>query len=315
MKKLRSLIIPAMILLLAGCGGSTTSGTSGGSSPTIANGLNLPAGANALLSVRVTSGGSQAALALGGVELETFLLCLEEIDLETEETAEDGDTEIDLEGPFVLNLIDGTVENLGSSNIDDDADDDGEEDSEDTDDDNDGTPDSEDADDDDDGVADADDSVPDEIEIFDALSLPAGTYHEIEAELDECDADEGINPESPLADNSLVVTGTADGVPFNVQCDFDEEFEKEDPAGIVVDDTSIASFVLSFNLDGLFAGVDFSASNDEICDQLKANLHDISEIDNDEDGDGEPDSDDDENKDEEDEEDDDDEGEEEDDED
>ena len=119
----------ALIFLMAvagygGCGGSSTggSGGSGGSEPEIANGLSLPAGTNALVSVRAASGGSLPALALGGVELETFLLCLEEIEIETEETAEDGDTEIDLVGPFVVHLVEGgaivgTVENLGPSTV------------------------------------------------------------------------------------------------------------------------------------------------------------------------------------------------------
>lgn len=289
-----------------GCGGAAAAGSggTGGSTPAVANGLNLPEGTNALLSVRMatpSAGALTLEVSAGTVEITTALMGLKEIELETAETADD--TEIDLEGPFVVDLNNGTVENLGSSRIDDDADDDGVEDADDSDDDGDGTEDSSDADDDDDGVADSDDSVMDEVEIFDALELPAGVYTEIQAKLDRIDLEDGIDPASSLAGNSLFIEGTLAGQAFRVIADFDEEFEIENPAGITVDDASIASFILTFNPAAWFEGIDLSAAdqdadgvvvldndnNTALFEQFRDNVKTGAEIENDEDGDGTPD--------------------------
>ncbi len=290
--------------LVGGCGSSAGGGGAGGA-PLAANGLDLPPGTNALLSVHVTTS-APAALTVetpaGTITMDTALMGLKEIELEAEEEGE-SETDIDLEGPFVVDLNAGTVENLGSSHIDDDADDDGVEDSDDSDDDGDGSDDSSDSDDDGDGVADGDDNVMDEIEIFDALELPAGTYKEIKAKLDRVDVEDGIDPASPLAGKSLYLAGTFNGQPFRVEADFDDEFVIQSETGIVVTDTSIANFILTFNVAGWFEGVDLSTatvngegvvvlsneSNTAIFDQIKENLQSSTEIENDDDGDGTPD--------------------------
>ena len=290
-----------------GCGGAAAggSGGTGGSTPAIADGLDLPEGTNAILTVH-TSTATPAALTVetsaGTVEIDTALLGLKEIELETDEEGE-SETDIDLEGPFVVDLVNDTVENLGTSNIDDDCDDDGVEDSNDTDDDEDGIDDSEDSDDDGDSVADTDDSVMDESDIFDALELPVGTYTEIKARLEPIDVEDGIDPASPLAGKSIYVVGSLEGQPFRFEADFDDEFVVQDETGIVVSDSSIASFVLTFNVAGWFDGVDLSTatvdsdgvvvlsdeSNTEIFNQIKENIQSSSEIENDDDGDGTPD--------------------------
>lgn len=313
MKKLSSLVVTSVLLLLfgatlggvGGCGGGTGGG--GGSTPSIANGLDLPPGTNAILSVRTVTSSAPPALTIdtgsGTLELTTCLLGIDEIELETAETADNTEVEIDLEGPFVVDCVNETVENLGTSNVDDDADDDGEEDSEDTDDDNDGVPDAEDDDDDNDDVADADDSVMDEIEILDAVELVPGCYAEIEADLDRIDVEDGIDPASPLAGNSLFLEGTLDGQCVRVIADFDEEFEIESDPCIEVTDTSITSFILSFNPGACFQGLDLSGattdaegcivlsndSNQELFQQCRDNVKAAAEFENDEDGDGIPD--------------------------
>ncbi len=312
MKTFKVLLAAGIVFTLAGisagCSGTGTGGNNGGgTSPSLANGLDLPPGTNALLSVRVATP-SAGALTLetsaGTAEITTALMGLKEIELETAESADD--SEIDLEGPFIVDLNTGTVENLGSSRIDDDADDDGVEDADDDDDDGDGTEDSSDADDDDDGVADSDDSVMDETEIFDALELPTGVYTEIKAKLDRIDLEDGIDPASPLAGNSLFIEGTLAGQPFRVIADFDEEFEIENSAGITVDNTSIASFILTFNPAAWFDGVDLSAAdqdaegvvvlddthNTDLFEQFRDNVKASANIENDEDGDGVEDDDD-----------------------
>jgi hypothetical protein len=301
MRKISGLLVACALAIASGCGGSGSGGSS-----SLPNGLDLPAGTNALLSVYV-SRSAPAALTLdaGGktVEITTALMGLSEVKLRTASTSDSEAAELSLEGPFVVNLETGTVENLGSSNIDDDCDDDGIEDSDDTDDDGDGTSDSSDSDDDDDGVEDGDDSVMDESEIVDALELPAGTYTKIEAKLDKIEDGDGIDPTSPLAGKSLYIEGTYDGTPFVVTADFDEEFEVENPEGIVVEDGSIASFILSFNLGGWFEGIDLSAAdaeggvvlldsghNQALYEAFRDNVKATMDLENDSDDDGIPDS-------------------------
>ncbi|HSA58955.1 MAG TPA: hypothetical protein VLJ37_04650 [bacterium] len=297
MRKINGFLAACALTLAAGCGGSN-----GGSS----DNLNLPAGTNALLSVYV-SGSGPAALTLdaGGktVEITTALMGLSEVKLRTASTTDTEATELSLPGPFIVDLEAQTVENLGPSHIDDDADDDGIEDSKDSDDDGDGTPDVSDSDDDGDGVADEDDYVMDECSIVDALELPAGTYTKIEAKLDKIEDGDGIDPASPLAGKSLYIEGTFDGTPFVVTADFDEEFEVVNPAGIVVEDGSIASFILSFNLAGWFEGIDLSAAeteggivlldsghNSALFEQFRDNVKATMDMENDSDDDGIPDS-------------------------
>lgn len=300
----------AFALAAAGCSGASGTGGTGSTAP-VANGLDLPAGTNALLSVHVSGGSGTAALTLdvGGktVELTTALIGLSEIELRTESMSDEEATEIELEGPFIVDLNNETVENLGSSHIDDDSDDDGIEDSDDSDDDGDGTADSSDSDDDGDGVADSEDSIMDEIEIFDALELPVGTYTKIEAKLDKIEEGDGVDPASPMADRSMYLEGTYDGTPFRVTADFDEEFEVENAAGIVVDDASITSFILSFNVAGWFDGIDLSTAvaegdgtvlldndhNQALFQDFRDNVKATMDLEHDEDDDGTPDDEDD----------------------
>lgn len=256
----------AVALTIAGCGGAA--GNGGGneadSPASVADGLDLPEGTNALLSVQVSGGTGAAALTLDvdgkTVELTTALIGLSEIKLRTSSMSDEEAAETELEGPFIVDLNSETVENLGSSGIDDDSDDDGIEDSDDSDDDGDGTGDSSDSDDDNDGVADSGDRIMDEIEIFDALELPVGTYTKIEVKIDKIEEGDGVDPESPMLDRSMYIEGTYDETPFRVTADFDEEFEVENAAGIAVDDTSIASFILTFNVAGWFDGIDLSTA-------------------------------------------------------
>lgn len=272
MKDTNKLLLFATILTfasgaLAGCGatgGSGTAGTTDTSTPSFTSGISLPSGTNALLSVHVTGTSPASALTLdvGGrtLELTTALMGLSEVKLRTASTTDSEAAEIELQGPFIVNLDTQTVENLGSSHIDDDADDDGVKDSADTDDDDDGVVDASDSDDDNDGVADAEDHVMGETEVFDSLDLPAGTYTKIEAKLDKIEEGDGIDPANPLVGKSLLIEGTFDGQAFRVTADFDEEFEVENPDGIAVSDTSIASFILTFDIAQWFNGINLSTA-------------------------------------------------------
>lgn len=301
MKHSKMLFLAAGLFALSACGtGATGSGDS--VSTPITRGIPLPAGANALLTVNVASS-SAAVLSLetaaGPVEISTAFLGLREIELKTGSEGEDsGETE--LKGPFVVDLNALTVENLGSSNIDDDADDDGSRDDVDTDDDSDGTPDSSDADDDSDGVPDSEDHVMGKSEIVDAIALPPGTYTKIEAKLAKVTAEDGIDPSHPLAGKSVYLEGSLNGQAFVISGDFDAEFEVENSAGIAVTDTSIASFVLTFDPAAWFEGIDLSTAeknadgvvlldaehNATLFDQFKANLAHSAKMEADDDHDG-----------------------------
>lgn len=299
------LTVCAVLLMAAGCGSNGSGGGAGGETSNY-NGLTVPKGTNAVLRAYV-NGSSASALTLDAdgqsLEVDIALVGLSEVKLRTAETTDAEAAELSLPGPYVVDLVAGTVENLGASRIDDDSDDDSIEDSEDIDDDDDGVEDSEDIDDDDDGIMDDDDVVMDESEIFDALELPAGLYTKIEAKLDKIEEGDGIDPTSPLAGKSIYIEGTLDGTPFRVTADFDEEFEVENPSGILVEDGSIASFILSFDVAGWFAGLDLSAAeasedglvfldsehNQELFEQFRDRVKARMDLENDSDDDGIPD--------------------------
>ncbi|HEX5036224.1 MAG TPA: hypothetical protein VFX30_03605 [bacterium] len=301
MKHRKMIFLAAGLFALSACGAGAT-GSGGSASTPITSGVALPAGANALLTVNVASP-SAAALSLetaaGPAEISSAFLGLREIELKTSSEGDDsGETE--LKGPFVVDLNALTVQNLGSSNIDDDADDDGSRDDSDTDDDSDGTPDSADMDDDGDGVPDSEDHVMGESEIVDAIALPPGTYTEIEAKLAKVTAEDSIDPSHPLAGKSVYLEGTLNGQAFVISGDFDAKFEVENSAGIAVTDGSIASFVLTFDPAAWFDGIDISTAekdaggvilldaehNATLFEQFQANLAHSAKMESDDDHDG-----------------------------
>ncbi|MDO8631249.1 MAG: hypothetical protein Q7R41_12225 [Phycisphaerales bacterium] len=257
--------------LVAGCGVGAPNPS--GSDSILTKGLNLPPGTNAILAVKSTSakssqdaGSLPTAQSIASVTLTTAMLVLEEIELETvaeaAADAESGDddegegTEVELEGPFLIDLVNATVMNLGSSHIDDDADDDGVGDVEDDDDDSDGESDDADEDDDNDGVLDDEDQTVGETPLFDALDLPAGTYSSVEFKLSPLEADEAPAPDHPMIGLSVFVSGSINGVPFEYCGSFEEEMEFSSSNGIVVDDNALATFLLTFDPLGWFANVD-----------------------------------------------------------
>lgn len=280
----------ALMLLLTGCGNAGTDNLTG---------LGLPDGANAILSTRTVALSAPTALTIDTgtsiIDFDVALIGLREIELETAESTDDGHEEFDLVGPFVIDLATETAQNCGTYNIDDDADDDGISDINDTDDDNDGVADSSDPDDDNDGVPDAEDSVMGDNEILDAMELIPGTYVEIEMKIDDVSAEDCPDlAASPIIGNAVYAEGTIDGTPFVYEHEFDVDFETQNPDGIVVDDGSIASFILSFDLSAWFAGIDFSEAdvtdgvilidndhNTDIRDQIKANIEEAAELDSD----------------------------------
>lgn len=242
-----------------------------GSDQGIASGLNLPAGTNALLSAYTSTSTAPAALTFESgattIELDTILVGIKEIKLKTVDMSDQEAMDFELTGPFVVDLATDTVINCGTSN--------------------------------------SDDPLLDETPIFDALTLPAGTYVELKARLDDVtlvDCPDLIG--SPLIDNSLYMAGTVDGTPFTFQEEFDTDFVVKDPSGIAVDETSITSFILTFNVANWFDGVDFagadkngdgvividSISNQDLQDLIKQNVEDTAELENDADIDGIPDS-------------------------
>lgn len=281
----------------------------------LTKGITLPPGTNAILAIKSMAGSSSAAADGSTVELLTALIVLKEIKLREEFDDELGDDALrfDLEGPFLIDLMPPTsVRNLGTSNIDDDADDDGVRDVDDDDDDGDGVSDDDDDDDDNDGVPDEDDQTMGEIRLFDALELPAGTYRRIEFKLDELDAEDAPEPDHEMVGFSIRVTGSitsSDGattVDMEYCASFDEELRFRSMEGIVVEPGIVATFLLMFDPAAWFAGVDpadgtldeegdliiCGDSNPALADIVRDNIHVSARLGRDEDGDGEDDDDD-----------------------
>lgn len=246
-------------------------GCSGSSNQGIAAGLSLPTGTNALLSAYSATPSSPAALTFEGgqgtIDLTTVLVGIREVKLKTAEMSDLEATDYQLTGPFVIDLANDTVVNCGTSN--------------------------------------SDDPILDETPIFDVLTLPAGTYVELKARLDDVtlvDCPDLVG--NPLIGSSLYMEGTVNGTPFTFREEFDTDFVVSDPNGIPVDDTSITSFILTFNVANWFDGVDFSGadkngdgvividsvSNQDLQDLIKQNVEDTAELENDADIDGIPDS-------------------------
>lgn len=281
-------------------------------------GLDLPPGANAIVAVQSTAGNSAAAGKFAvaaqtatSVVINSALLVVKNIELNKEgvdealdETSGDGEFQMELEGPFVINLVGETIQNLGTSGIDDDADNDGIEDSEDADDDNDGQSDANDNDDDNDGLADEQDQVVDNSPVFDAIDLPPGVYNEIAFAISPLGADEAP-PGSAMTGLSILVSGTIAGVPFEYCDNFEGRLQIGASTGIVVEDGLLATFLLTFDPVGWFAGIDPStgtlteAGVLRICDGQNAVLAEViraaigarARLGSDADGDGDDDAD------------------------
>ncbi len=319
MPRIRSVLLLGA-LLVVGCDFGAADGS--GSDSVLTKGLSLPPGTNAILAVKSTAakssqdaGSLPAAQSIAGVTLTTAMVVLEEIELETVAEAaadaesgdddEDEGAEVELEGPFLVDLVNETVMNLGSSHIDDDADDDGVDDVADDDDDGDGESDEADEDDDNDDVPDEEDQTLGETPLFDALDLPAGTYSSVEFELSPLDADEAPAPDHPMIGLSVFVSGTINGVPFEYCGSFEEEMEFSSSNGIVVDDHTLATFLLTFDPLSWFAGVDPAAGtlsedgvlrmcgdeNAALAEIVRQAIRERARLGSDEDGDGDDDDD------------------------
>lgn len=230
-------------------------------------GLSLPEGTNAVISIddfsalAGTASGTSARRAQGaGIVLDSAWIVLREIVLKLpEEESDDGDDDqIKLVGPFVVDLLASTVENLGASNINNDADGDGVKDLLDDDDDDDGVPDGQDDDDDGDGVPDEADQDVDQTRIFDALTLPEGVYRRIRFRMAPLDA-EDLGLEDHFLDGlSALVTGTIGGVAFEYSTRIRENFDIESKVGIQVVNGEIATFLVTLDVAGWFAGEDIA---------------------------------------------------------
>lgn len=167
---------------------------------------------------------------------------------------------VKLVGPFLVDLVNETTENLGLSNIDDDADDDGIKDADDDDDDNDGVPDDIDDDDDGDGIPDHRDQVMGRCKIFDAMSLPPGVYRHLKFKMHRLNAERFGLVEHPMEGLSAWVTGTIDGVPFEFRHRFNESFKFSSRVGIEVVDGEISTFLLTIDVASWFAAVDVTTA-------------------------------------------------------
>lgn len=292
-RRLTGLLAVATLLFAAGCDnqpGAVKGDTTGDAnvvSPSPAAriyvaGLELPAGANAVVSLQTnTTASSGAARGLAAqdapnVVIDTAVLVLGEIQLnladddpndvsddpndmsdDPNDMEDDGDS-VKLVGPFLVDLVNGTSENLGLSNIDNDADDDGVTNVNDDDDDGDGTNDDADDDDDNDGVPDDDDQDVDSSKIFDAMQLPPGVYKHIKFRMRRLDAEAVGMPGHDMDGLSARVTGTIDGVPFEYRTRFNEQFKFSSQMGIEVVDGEIATFLLTLDVARWFADLEYS---------------------------------------------------------
>lgn len=230
---------------------------------------------------------------------------------EGDPSADDGDKENEgdpeddhllLEGPFVVDLINETVVNHGTTFINDDADRDGTPDIEDDDDDGDGVPDQLDTDDDNDGIPDQDDHTLGDSSLLDAVTLSPGQYSRIKFQMNPLDA--AVAPGDPMTGFSILVSGSIDGVPFRYCGRYTEDFKVQSLTSIAVTDGSVASFLLDFDPVSWFDGVDPAAGELtadgmlEMCDDSNAalgqivhdNIHQLVKLAEDDDGDGVDDS-------------------------
>lgn len=309
-------------VIVGGCGsGNFISGNS-----VLTKGLTLPKGTNAIIAMKSSAEGSEDGSGtmpetdpgMTDVTFDTATLVMKEIKLylphdgsDDGESDDDDGFEIKLVGPFVVNLVDGSIMNLGMSRLDDDSDDDGVPDWDDDDDDNDGIPDDMDDDDDGDGIPDDEDQHMGELKIFDAVEIPAGIYHRIKFRVDPLTADEA--PDHPMVGLSASITGTLNGVSFEFCSDDKADLEFRSEEGIVVTegDGNVSTFLLTFDPASWFSGIDPSTGvlsddqvlrmcgddNPELSSMVMENLEQRIHLGRDEDGDGIDDDDDDEDDD------------------
>ncbi len=288
----------------------------------LTKGLTFPPGTNAILAVKSTVGrsasaGSAKSAATSAQLTRTLVIdsaqvVFAEVKLHSaadgvDDGGEDDDegTKIELDGPFLVDLVAETVLNLGTSNLDDDADDDGVRDVDDSDDDSDGVPDDVDDDDDGDGIPDVDDQTVGETRVFDALVLPPGTYRRIKFKMDRLDADDAPEPDDPMIGLSVLVAGSIDGVPFEFCTGLKQSFEFRSSAGIVVDDGSLATFLLTIDPLSWFAGINVALGtlsddgvlrvcgddNPDLVDAVVRAIKTSARLGRDDDGDGDDDDD------------------------
>ena len=312
------------VVFLSGCGSGTDGTPSGGVQSVLTKGLDLPPGTNAVVAVKSTAAAnatnakSYAPLAQGtpGVALDTAMILLKEIKLElltdsgqagddVEGDDEEENDDVELEGPFLVDLVDQTVQNLGHSNLDDDSDDDGVSDVDDDDDDGDGELDADDNDDDSDGVPDEEDQTVGETRLFDALELPPGTYGRVRFKVAPLEQDDAPHADHPMMGLSVLASGSMDGVPFEYCGSFEATFALDSSEGIVVDTDAVATFLVTVDPLGWFADLDLSVgtlsddgvlricgdSNVELGDMIRAAISQRARLGRDEDGDGDDDDD------------------------
>ena len=304
------------VICLSGCGFG--SGTGAGTQSVLTKGLDLPPGTNAVVAVKSTASGSAVnaksfsplAQATPGVSLDTAMIVFDEIELELltdsmEAGDDEDDGEVELEGPFLVDLVKETVQNLGESNLDDDTDDDGVDDVDDDDDDGDGELDADDDDDDNDGVPDDEDQTVGETRLFDALELPPGTYGRVRFKVEPLEEDDAPASDHPMVGLSVLASGSMDGVPFEYCGSFEATFELDSSAGIVVDTDAVATFLVTVDPVGWFEGLDPSVgtlsedgvlricgdSNSELGEMVQAAISQRARLGRDEDGDGDDDDD------------------------
>lgn len=296
----KALLMLCVPVVLAGCDSSQL-----GESP-LTKGLDLPAGTNALLIVSTADSSTSAApndqpvdppivhLDSASINLLKIKLHTNEDETETLENGDDGGDEgdedgavsdaddeddgqeIDLMGPFLVDLMAETVLNLGTSHIDDD-----------------------------DGVEDGEDHLLGEGKTFDALTLPEGTYNRIRFRVRVLHAEHAPSSDHPMIGYSIRAAGTIDGVPFEYCARINEDLEVRSADGIVVTDGSIAAFVLTFDPASWFADVDPSQgslsddgvlqicddSNPELAELIRDRIHRHVRFGHDHDGDGDDDND------------------------
>ncbi len=316
MRRSRAVLLLSM-LWVTGCNFNPTPPATNTS--VLTKGITLPPGTNAILAIKSTAGVSTVAAKASSVSaqiigdtvtLDSALIVLKEIELRQACNAETGEEglEFELEGPFLVDLVNNMVRNLGTSHIDDDADDDGVEDIDDDDDDNDGVPDDEDDDDDGDGIDDDDDQTMGETQLFDAVELPEGIYHRIEFKLDKLDAEDAPDSNPEMIGFSVRVMGSimsADGMVSMEYCaSFEEELKFRSNDGIVVEPGIVATFLLTVDPTGWFAGVNpadgmltdgvlviCGDSNPDLAEVVRNNIHERGRLGHDDDGDGDDDDD------------------------
>lgn len=260
-----SMMAVACVFQFSGCGSSTTGGS------VFTKGLQLPPGTNAIVALKSTAAASRMGGTNGTMDPDPSnvvinagsRVILKEIKLyqvlPVGAVEDDEAFEVKLIGPFVVDLVDETITNLGSSRLDLDSDDDGINDVDDSDDDNDGVDDDADDDDDGDGIPDVDDQNMHELKIFDVLDIPAGDYRRIKFVLAPLSEEEA--PGHDMVGLSVSISGSV-GVPsvaFEFCSDHTASVDVRSSTPITVDSTNVATFLMTLDPRSWFAGIDPAA--------------------------------------------------------